>query len=169
MSLGASALVASDKKYENASYGIDPFLISPQHRSKGDTALPAVKLIRRRKRTTRSDSNDESLDRFHSKFSDAAVQRKRISRLFSAVVLAALDDAVKEQNATGKGMDRLLRWARSKDGHEVLHCAGISPNDRVIRGMLEFVDGGIRTSKRVTRNKTRLATGNQKPLLDGGG
>ncbi|MEO0680185.1 MAG: DUF6280 family protein [Pseudomonadota bacterium] len=73
-------------------------------------------------------------------------QGARARKLFSAVVLAALDDAVMEQRKNGSGVENIARWARSKDGREVLTCAGIDPNERTVKGLMEFVEKGIRTS-----------------------
>ena len=67
-------------------------------------------------------------------------------KLFAAVVLAALDDAVMEQRKSGTGAENIARWARSKDGREVLSCAGIEPNERSVKGLMAFVEKGIRTS-----------------------
>ena len=43
-------------------------------------------------------------------------QGARARKLFAAVVLAALDDAVMEQRKSGTGAENIARWARSKDG-----------------------------------------------------
>lgn len=73
-------------------------------------------------------------------------QGARARKLFSAVVLAALDDAVMEQRKNASGVENIARWARSKDGREVLTCAGIDPNERTVKGLMDFVEKGIRTS-----------------------
>ncbi|MGG7568439.1 DUF6280 family protein [Rhodovulum sp. DZ06] len=73
-------------------------------------------------------------------------QGQRARRLFAAVVLAALDDAIVDQRKNGGGVDQIARWARSRDGREVLTCAGIEPNERTVKGLMEFVGRGIRTS-----------------------
>ena len=46
---------------------------------------------------------------------------------FAAVVLAALDDAIADDKKYGNGPEQIARWARSRDGREVLSCAGIDP------------------------------------------
>ncbi|MEL7177901.1 MAG: DUF6280 family protein, partial [Pseudomonadota bacterium] len=46
------------------------------------------------------------------------------------------------------------RWARSRDGREVLSCAGIDPNERVVEGLMEFVSKGIRTSVALSREES---------------
>lgn len=73
-------------------------------------------------------------------------QGMRARRLFAAVVLAALDDAIVDQRKNGSGVDQIARWARSRDGREVLTCAGIEPNERSVKGLMEFVGRGVRTS-----------------------
>ena len=57
-------------------------------------------------------------------------QGARAQKLFAAVVLAALDDAIADDKKYGNGPDVIARWARSRDGREVLMCAGIDPNER---------------------------------------
>jgi len=79
-------------------------------------------------------------------------QGARARKLFSAVVLAALDDAIREEKMNGTGADSLARWARSRDGREVLNCAGIDPTDRAIEGMVAFVRRGIRVSAALRRS-----------------
>ena len=78
-------------------------------------------------------------------------QGERSRKLFSAVVLAALDDAIRDEKVDGTWSDALARWARSRDGCEVLNCAGIDPNDRAISGMVAFVQKGIRVSSALRR------------------
>ena len=73
-------------------------------------------------------------------------QGARARKLFAAVVLAALDDAIMDQRKNGSGVENIARWARSKDGREVLSCAGIDPNERTVAGMMSFVGRGVRTS-----------------------
>ena len=73
-------------------------------------------------------------------------QGQRARKLFAAVVLAALDDAISDDKKYGNGPEQIARWARSRDGREVLSCAGIDPNERVVKGLMEFVSKGVRTS-----------------------
>jgi hypothetical protein len=82
----------------------------------------------------------------------AEEQGKRARKLFSAVVLAALDDAIRDEKMTGTGLEDLARWARSRDGREVLSCAGIDPTDRAVEGLLAFVRRGIRVSTALRRS-----------------
>ena len=81
-------------------------------------------------------------------------QGARAQRLFAAVVLAALDDAIADDRKYGNGPEQIARWARSRDGREVLMCAGIDPNERCISGMIEFVKKGIRTSVALSREES---------------
>jgi hypothetical protein len=78
-------------------------------------------------------------------------QGERARKLFSAVVLAALDDAIRDEKISGTGAEALARWARSRDGREVLNCAGIDPNDRAVDGMVAFVRRGVRVSSALRR------------------
>ena len=66
-------------------------------------------------------------------------QGNRARKLFAAVVLAALDDAIADDKKYGNGPEQIARWARSRDGREVLSCAGIDPNERVVSGLMDFV------------------------------
>ena len=80
-------------------------------------------------------------------------QGNRARKLFAAVVLAALDDAIADDKKFGNGPDQIARWARSKDGREVLTCAGIDPNERVVQGLMDFVAKGVRTSVALSREE----------------
>jgi len=68
--------------------------------------------------------------------------------------LAALDDAIADDKKYGNGPDVIARWARSRDGREVLMCAGIDPNERTVKGMMEFVRRGVRTSVALSREES---------------
>ncbi len=81
-------------------------------------------------------------------------QGARAQKLFAAVVLAALDDAIADDKKYGNGADVIARWARSRDGREVLMCAGIDPNERTVKGMMEFVRRGVRTSVALSREES---------------
>ena len=80
-------------------------------------------------------------------------QATRARKLFAAVVLAALDDAIRDEKTKGTGAEDLARWARSRDGCEVLSCAGIDPTDRAIDGMVAFVRRGVRVSAALRRGE----------------
>ena len=81
-------------------------------------------------------------------------QGQRARKLFAAVVLAALDDAIADDKKYGNGAEQIARWARSRDGREVLSCAGIDPNERVVKGLVEFVSKGVRTSVALSREES---------------
>jgi hypothetical protein len=81
-------------------------------------------------------------------------QGNRARKLFAAVVLAALDDAIADDKKYGNGPEQIARWARSRDGREVLSCAGIDPNERVVGGLMEFVGKGVRTSVALSREES---------------
>lgn len=81
-------------------------------------------------------------------------QGQRARKLFAAVVLAALDDAVADDKKYGNGPEQIARWARSRDGREVLTCAGIDPNERVVSGLMRFVANGVRTSVALSREES---------------
>jgi hypothetical protein len=81
-------------------------------------------------------------------------QGQRARKLFAAVVLAALDDAIADDKKYGNGPEQIARWARSRDGREVLSCAGIDPNERVVKGLMEFVSKGVRTSVALSREES---------------
>ena len=87
-------------------------------------------------------------------------QGSRSRKLFAAVVLAALDDAIADDKKFGNGPEVIARWARSRDGREVLSCAGIDPNERVVEGLMEFVSKGIRTSVALSREESERRSGN---------
>ena len=69
-------------------------------------------------------------------------------------VLAALDDASSDDKKYGNGPEQIARWARSRDGREVLSCAGIDPNERVVSGLMSFVGNGVRTSVALSREES---------------
>ena len=82
-------------------------------------------------------------------------QGNRARKLFAAVVLAALDDAIADDKKYGNGPEQIARWARSRDGREVLSCAGIDPNERVVGGLMEFVAKGDRKSTRLNSSHSQ--------------
>ena len=92
-------------------------------------------------------------------------QGARAQKLFAAVVLAALDDAIADDKKYGNGPEVIARWARSRDGREVLMCAGIDPNERTVKGMMEFVRRGVRTSVALSREESerQAAHGPKRP------
>ena len=66
----------------------------------------------------------------------------------------AIDDAIADDRKYGNGPEQIARWARSRDGREVLSCAGIDPNERVVEGLMDFVAKGIRTSVALSREES---------------
>jgi hypothetical protein len=82
---------------------------------------------------------------------DTPEQARRIRRMFSAVVLIAIDDAIDEERAGHRGpawgAAGIGRWARSRDGREVLELAGIEPTEHAA-ARLEAV---VRAGKRMRR------------------
>lgn len=94
-------------------------------------------------------------------------QGARAQKLFAAVVLAALDDAIADDKKYGNGAEQIARWARSRDGREVLMCAGIEPTERAVQGMVEFVKRGVRTSVALSREESeRKAQAQAAALAD---
>ena len=81
-------------------------------------------------------------------------QGQRARKLFAAVVLAALDDAIADDKKYGNGPEQIARWARSRDGREVLSCAAIDPHERVVTGLMDFVAKGVRTSLALSREES---------------
>lgn len=47
-----------------------------------------------------------------------------------------------------------LPAGRARDGREVLSCAGIDPNERVVSGLMDFVGKGVRTSVALSREES---------------
>ncbi|MFT5799374.1 MAG: hypothetical protein ACI84R_003448 [Candidatus Azotimanducaceae bacterium] len=90
---------------------------------------------------------------------NASGTSKPHQRLFSSVVLAALDDAIADENRHGNGIVNIARWAQSRDGQIVLTCAGIEPNQRCVEGLKNFVQNGIKTSAALSRGpfETKVA------------
>lgn len=87
------------------------------------------------------------------KISSEQEQLNRARKLFAAVVLTALNDAIADDKEYGNGPEQIARWARSRDGREVLSSAGIDPNERVVAGLMEFVSRGVRTSVALSREE----------------
>eukprot|EP01025_Chloroclados_australasicus_P044613 TRINITY_DN48478_c0_g1_i1.p2 TRINITY_DN48478_c0_g1~~TRINITY_DN48478_c0_g1_i1.p2 ORF type:complete len:104 (-),score=22.86 TRINITY_DN48478_c0_g1_i1:22-333(-) len=82
-------------------------------------------------------------------------QGNRARKLFAAVVLAALDDAIADDKKYGNGPEQIARWARSRDGREVLSCAGIDPNERVVKGMMEKKKKNKKKEKKKVQKKKK--------------
>lgn len=73
-------------------------------------------------------------------------QGRRAQKLFSAVVLAAIDDAIAEEKKSGTGVLAIATWARSKDGSLILSSAGIEVCERTVENLQKFVARGIKTT-----------------------
>ena len=116
------------------------------NRSKVVTSTEREKVKSKNRITSMLDSIDSTAFNFE--------QGQRARKLFAAVVLAALDDAIADDKKYGNGPDQIARWARSRDGREVLSCAGIDPNERVVKGLMEFVSKGVRTSVALSREES---------------
>jgi hypothetical protein len=116
------------------------------NRSKFVTSIGRKKDKSKNRITSMLDSIDSTAFNFE--------QGQRARKLFAAVVLAALDDAIADDKKYGNGPDQIARWARSRDGREVLSCAGIDPNERVVKGLMEFVAKGVRTSVALSREES---------------
>jgi hypothetical protein len=103
---------------------------------------------------TRARTKDDEMRDFVDGTAFNNEQGNRARKLFAAVVLAALDDAIADDKKYGNGPEQIARWARSRDGREVLTCAGIDPNERVVSGLMEFVSKGVRTSVALSREES---------------
>ena len=106
------------------------------------------------KRKTKNKNKDDEMTDFVDGTAFNYEQGQRARKLFAAVVLAALDDAIADDKKYGNGPEQIARWARSRDGREVLSCAGIDPNERVVSGLMQFVSNGVRTSVALSRTRS---------------
>lgn len=107
-----------------------------QSRPSADTHLKASLQHTRKARKMRNEAN--------------IISMKPYTQLFASVVLTALDDAILDEQQSGRGADAIGQWARSKDGQMILRCAGIEPSNRCIEGLRAFVAQGIKTSVALT-------------------
>ena len=79
---------------------------------------------------------------------DNAYQAALMRDMWSAVVIAAINDAIhhasREPNKhKGRALKTLTLWANSRDGREVLSMAGIDPDNLVTDCMLAFAVKGV--------------------------
>lgn len=86
-------------------------------------------------------------------------------KLYSSIILAALDDAIADEHRYGNGIDGIGRWANSRDGQMILRCAGVEPSDRCVKGLQSFVSRGVKTSTALSREPR--TPGPQEMLLAG--
>lgn len=72
-------------------------------------------------------------------------------KLWAAVVLTALDDAIREVRKRGEdhAVKEFRNWVEGRDGREVLTNAGITPTSRATEGMIAFVRRGVPTSRAI--------------------
>ena len=91
---------------------------------------------------------------------DNAEQASRTRAMWSAVVLTAINDAIRHtarepKKHKGMALKDLARWANSWDGREVISLAGINPDKRVTDSMTAFAVKGVPTTMQRKR-KTNL-------------
>jgi hypothetical protein len=107
----------------------------------------------RKNQHSNNGGNEMNIQMDQTKFNQE--QGVRATNLFSAIVLAAIDDAIIDNRKFGDGAERIARWARSRDGRNVLSCAGIDPSERAVQGMMRFVSKGLRTSVSLSREESK--------------
>ena len=119
---------------------------------------PEYRIVKKRSYSASAEHDEQEQEDEMADFIDSTAfnyeQGQRARTLFAAVVLAAVDDAIADDKKYGNGPDQIARWARSRDGREVLSCAGIDPNERVVKGLMEFVSKGVRTSVVLSREES---------------
>ena len=79
---------------------------------------------------------------------DNAYQAARMRDMWSAVVIAAINDAIRHasresEKNKGRALKTLELWANSRDGRDVLRMAGIDPDKRTTDCMLAFAVKGV--------------------------
>ena len=79
---------------------------------------------------------------------DNAYQAARMRDMWSAVVIAAINDAIRHasresEKNKGRALKTLELWANSRDGRDVLRMAGIDPDKRTTDCMLAFAAKGV--------------------------
>ena len=73
-------------------------------------------------------------------------QGSRARKLFAAVVLAALDDAIIEEKRTDGSVYKAMiekevaDWAKLEKNEKILMSAGIDPNERIGKGIKDIAD-----------------------------
>jgi translation initiation factor 1 (eIF-1/SUI1) len=102
------------------------------------------------------DTLDETTERVARRNEEAL----RIRKMWVAVILAALDDAISDnEHRPGVGVVRIIRWARSRDGRTVLTLAGLEPGETTVSSLANFVKRGVRTATALSlRNLDRKET-----------
>ena len=79
---------------------------------------------------------------------DNAYQAARMRDMWSAVVIAAINDAIRHasresEKNKGRALKTLELWANSRDGRDVLRMAGIDPDKLVTDCMVAFAVKGV--------------------------
>ena len=79
---------------------------------------------------------------------DNADQAARMRAMWSAVVITAINDAIRhaarEPNKhKGRALKTFELWANSRDGRDVLRMVGINPDKRVTDCMVAFAAKGV--------------------------
>ena len=82
---------------------------------------------------------------------DRYEQAARTRAMWSAVVLTAINDAIRHtarepKKHKGRALKTLTLWANSRDGRDVLSLAGIAPGKRTTEGMVAFAAKGVPTT-----------------------
>jgi hypothetical protein len=80
---------------------------------------------------------------------DNAEQAARTRAMWSAVVLTAINDAIRHtarepKNNKGQALKTMTWWVNSRDGRKVLSLAGIDPDKRVTDSMIALAAKGVR-------------------------
>ena len=79
---------------------------------------------------------------------DNADQAARMRDMWSAVVITAINDAIRHaarepDKHKGRALNNLALWANSRNGRDVLRMAGIDPDNLVTDCMLAFAVKGV--------------------------
>jgi len=82
---------------------------------------------------------------------DKAEQAIRTRAMWSAVVLTAINDAIRHtaresEKHKGRALNTLTLWANSRDGRKVISLSGINPDKRVTDAMVAFAVKGVPTT-----------------------
>jgi len=84
---------------------------------------------------------------------DNADQATRTRAMWSAVVITAINDAIRhaarEPNKhKGRALNTLALWVNSRNGRDVISMAGLDPDKRVTDCMVAFAAKGVTTTTR---------------------
>ncbi|MGR3502889.1 DUF6280 family protein [Pseudaestuariivita sp.] len=66
-------------------------------------------------------------------------QADRVKRVFASFVVSAVEEAAEDEKMNGTGAAAIADWARSKEGHEILCKAGVTPCPDCIAALRELV------------------------------